>query len=241
MKRTERRHLKENELASMAQSARQALEGNRQQVQYALIAVVVILAGVLGYFAWRGSVQGRAGTMLADAESVASARVGPPPAPGTPSSGLSFPTEREKLQAAVTKYKLVADQYPSTDAGLFARYRQASLEVALGNAKEAVGLYQQVIDRGGDKLYGQMARLGQAEAQTRSGQFENAIATFSALSQQKDGPLPVDGILLHLGQAYREAGKSTDAQQAFDRLIKEFPDSPFAPDARRELDTLKKT
>jgi outer membrane protein assembly factor BamD (BamD/ComL family) len=51
----------------------------------------------------------------------------------------------------------------------------------------------------------------------------------------------VDGILLQLGQTYRDAGKSADAQQAFDRLIKEFPDSPFAPDARRELDTLKKT
>jgi tetratricopeptide (TPR) repeat protein len=241
MKRTERRHLKENELASLARTARETFEGNRQRVQYALIAIVVILAGTLGYFAWRGSVQGRAGTMLAEADSVAGARVGPPPAPGTPSTGLSFPTEREKLQAAVAKYKLVADQYPSTDAGTFARYRQAALEVAMGNAKEAVGLYQQVIDRAGDNLYGQMARLGQAEAQARSGQFENAIATFNALSQQKDGPLPVDGILLQLGQTYREAGKTTDAEAAFDRLIKEFPDSPFASDARRELDTLKKT
>ncbi len=241
MKRTERRHLKENELAHLAQTARQRVEANRQQIQYALVAAVVVLGGVLGYFGWRNSVQGRAGTMLADAESVMAARVGPPPAPGTPSSGLSFPTEREKSQAALAKYKLVADQYPSTEAGLFARYRQASLEVSLGNAKEAVGLYQQVIDKGGSGLYGQMARLGQAEAQVRAGQLDSAIATFNALSQQKDGPLPVDGILLHLGQTYRDAGKSTDAQAAFDRLIKEFPDSPFASDARRELDTLKKT
>jgi TolA-binding protein len=241
MKRTERRHLKENELAHLAQGAREKFETNRQQIQYALIAAIVVLAGVLGYFGWRGSVQGRAGTMLADAESVVGARVGPPPAPGTPSSGLSFPTERERSQAAIAKYKLVADQYPSTDAGLFARYRQASLEVALGNAKEAVGLYQQVIDRGGSGLYGQMARLGQAEAQVRTGQLDSAIATFSALSQQKDGPLPVDGILMHLAQTYRDAGKATDAQQAFDRLIKEFPDSPFASEARRELDTMKKT
>lgn len=241
MKRTERRHLKENELAHFAQTARESFDANRKQIQYALVAAVVVLGGVLGYFGWRNSVQGRAGTMLADADSVMAARVGPPPAPGTPSSGLSFPTEREKSQAALAKYKLVAEQYPSTEAGLYARYRQASLEVALGNAKEAVGLYQQVIDKGGSGLYGQMARLGQAEAQVRAGQLDSAIATFNALSQQKDGPLPVDGILLHLGQTYRDAGKSTDAQAAFDRLIKEFPDSPFASDAKRELDTLKKT
>jgi TolA-binding protein len=241
MKRTERRHLKENELAHFAQSARAGFDANRKQIQYTLVAAVVLLVGLLGYFGWRNSVQGRAGTMLADADSVMAARVGPPPAPGTPSAGLSFPTEREKSQAALAKYKLVADQYPSSEAGLFARYRQASLEVALGNAKEAVGLYQQVIDRGGSSLYSQMARLGQAEAQVRDGQLETAIATFNALSQQKDGPLPVDGILLHLGQTYRDAGKSTDAQAAFDRLIKEFPDSPFVSDARRELDTLKKT
>src|SRR5262245_51728156 len=108
MKRTERRHLKENELAHLAQGARDAYDSNRQQVQYLLIAAVVVIGGLLGYFGWRGSVQGRAGTMLADAESVMGARVGPPPAPGTPSSGLSYPTEREKSQAALAKYKLVA-------------------------------------------------------------------------------------------------------------------------------------
>jgi TolA-binding protein len=86
-----------------------------------------------------------------------------------------------------------------------------------------------------------MARLGQAEAQARAGQLDNAIATFNALSQQKDGSLPVDGILLQLGQAYRGAGKVADAEQTFNRLIQEFPDSPFAPDARRELDTMKKS
>jgi TolA-binding protein len=241
MKRTERRHLKENELAHLAQNARQALEAYRGQMGLVIIAAVVVIGGALGYFAWRGSVQSRAGALLADAEVTAGARVGPPPAPGSPSTGLSFPTERDKYQAAVAKFKAVADQYPSTDAGLFARYRQAALEVVLGNAKEAVTLYQQVIDSGGDSLYAQMARLGQAEAQARAGQLDNAIATFNALSQQKDGSLPVDGILLQLGQAYRGAGKVADAEQTFNRLIQEFPDSPFAPDARRELDTMKKS
>ena len=42
--------------------------------------------------------------------------------------------------------------------------------MALGNPKEAIAAYQQVIDRAGDSIYGQMARLGQAEAQAQAGQ-----------------------------------------------------------------------
>jgi TolA-binding protein len=241
MKRTERRHLKENELAQLAQSARDALETRSSQAWPIIAAVVVVLVLGLGYLAWRGSVQSRAGALLAEALAVEGARVGPPVAPGTPSQGLSFVTEREKYQAALTKFKTAADQYPSTDAGLFARYRQATTYVALGSLKEAIDTYQQVIDGAGNSIYGVMARLGQAQAQARAGQYDPAITTFTALSQDKEGPLPVDGILMQLAQTYVGAGKTSDAQQTFTRLIAEFPDSPFTADARRELDSLKKS
>jgi TolA-binding protein len=98
-----------------------------------------------------------------------------------------------------------------------------------------------VIDRAGSNIYGQMARLGVAEAQARAGQYEQAINTFKELSLRKDGPLPVDGILMQLGRAYLDAGKRTDAQQTFNRLVEEFPESPYTGDARRELENLKKT
>jgi TolA-binding protein len=241
MKRTERHHLKDNELASLAANARQALEERRGQLTAVLVGIVVIGAAAIGYFAWRGSVQGRAHALLAEATAVEEARVGPPPAPGTPSTGLSFNTEREKHQAALTKFKLVADEYPSTDAGLLARYREAATWMALGNPKEAITAYQQVIDRAGDTIYGQMARLGLAQAQARAGQFDRAIATYKEISQRKDGPLPVDGILMQLGRTYVDAGKPEDARQTFNRLVQEFPESPFSGDAKRELESLKKT
>ena len=113
--------------------------------------------------------------------------------------------------------------------------------MALGSSTEAAALYQQVIDRAGNRIYGQMARLGLTEAKARSGQYDQAINTFKELAQRKDGPLPIDGILMQLGRTYREAGKRADAQQTFNRLVQEFPDSPFSADAKRELDTLKKT
>src|SRR5436190_18910818 len=137
MKRTERRHLKDNELANLAVNAQRAFEERRKQVTAIVVAVVVVLIAGIGYFAWTSTVQGRAGTLLAEALTVEGARVGAPAAPGTPSPGLSFPTEREKNQTALTKFKVVADQYPSTSAGLFARYRQATTYMALGEPKSA--------------------------------------------------------------------------------------------------------
>jgi outer membrane protein assembly factor BamD (BamD/ComL family) len=86
-----------------------------------------------------------------------------------------------------------------------------------------------------------MARLGLADASARSGQYENAINTYKDLIQRTDGPLPIDGILMQLGRTYLDAGKTTEAQQTFNRVVTEFPNSPFLGDAQRELASLKKT
>jgi TolA-binding protein len=241
MKRTERHHLKENELEKFARRAREAVETRRRETMAGIIALVVIGAVAVGYWAWRERVETRAHAMLAGALAAQEARVGPAAAPGVGAASTpSFATERERSLAALAKFKAAADAYPSTDAGIFARYMEAATSMALANAADAARAYQQVIDRAGDGIYGQMARLGLAEAQARAGQYDQAINTFKELAQRKDGPLPIDGILMQLGRTYRDAGKRDDAQQTFNRLVEEFPQSPFAGDAKRELDSLKK-
>jgi TolA-binding protein len=241
MKRTERQHLKENELRAFAVQARDTIDARRREMTTIIVAAVVVGALAIGYFVWREHVQTKVHALLAQAIAVKDARIGPPPAPGTPAGSLYFPTERERAQAALTKFKIAADAYPSTDAGIYARYQQGATELALGNMSGATTAYQQVIEKSGDKFYGQMARLGLAEAQARAGQFDQAINTFKELAQRKDGPLPVDGILMQLGRTYLEAGKRVDAQQTFTRLVEEYPESPYTGDARKELETLKKS
>lgn len=241
MKRTERHHLKENELVHLAANAREAVEAQKRLIVPAVIAVVVVAVLALGYFAWRARVEGRAHTLLAEALVVGEGRIGPPAATGQPSTGLSFNTVRERNQTELTKFKIVADEYPSTDAGIFARYREGTTFMALGTPASAATSYQQVIDRGGSGLYAQMARLGLAEAQAQTGKFDEAINTLKELAQRKDGQVPVDGVLIRLGRTYLDAGKRTEAEQTFNRIVQEFPDSPFTPDARRELDNLKRT
>jgi TolA-binding protein len=238
MKRTERHHLKENELRTFAMQARETLGERRRETTglFALIAVVVVVA--VAYFGWREHVQTQAQVLLAEAMTVQDAHVGPP---GVTGSGLSFISERERAQAALTKLKVAADAYPSSDAGIYARFQEAATWTTLGSPAQAATAYQQVIDKSGDGLYGQMARLGLAESQALQGQYDQAINAFKELAQHKDGPLPIDGILMQLGRTYLEAGKRADAQQTFGKLVQEYPDSPFTGDARKELDNLKKT
>lgn len=240
MKRTERRHLRENPVETFTRQAREAIE-NRGRETAGIVALTVVVGGAaIGYFGWRQHVQTKAHALLAEAMTVQDARVGPPPAPGTPANGIYFPTERERSQAALTKFKIAADAYPSTDAGIYARYQEGALSLGLGTPPGAAAAFQQVIEKAGDGFYGQMARLGLAEAHARAGQFDLAINAFKDLAQRKDGPLPVDGILMQLGRTYLEAGKKADAQQTFNRIVDEYPESPFAGDARRELEALKK-
>ncbi len=239
MKRAERQRLKQNDLGELTRQVQDVFTDRKQDLGWIALVVFVVGAAILGYWIWHQREQQGAQTLLADAMIVQEARVGPPAA-ATGGSGLTFPTERERAQAALTKFKAAADAYPSTDAGLFARYQEASMQVVLGNPADAVKSYQSVIDRAGSRLIGQTARLGLAAAQARSGQVDQAITTYKELAQRKDGGLPVDGILMELGRVYRDAGRSAEAQQTFNRLIEEFPDSPFNADARRELDALKK-
>jgi tetratricopeptide (TPR) repeat protein len=239
MKRAERQRLKQNDLGELTRQVQEVFTARQRDLAWIVGVGLVVGAAALGYWAWHQREQQGAQKLLADAMVVAEARIGPPAA-ATGGTGLTFPTERERAQAAVTKFKAAADAYPTSDAGLFARFQEASTQVVLGNPAEAAKAYQVVIDRAGNRLIGQTARLGLAAAHARGGQFDQAITTYKELAQRKDGGLPIDGILMELGRVYRDAGRAGEAQQTFNRLIEEFPDSPFNADAKRELEALKK-
>jgi tetratricopeptide (TPR) repeat protein len=246
MKATERHHLKHNELAEALSHVGDFFAGHRQTLMYALIGLVVVALAAGGFVTWRQSVETKSRTLLAEAMVVSEAPVQPPatptaatgdqPAQPTQAPG-TYPTEQARLEAALPKFLAAADAYPSTDAGVTARYHAASTLAQLGKFDEAIAQYDRVLADGSGML-ASTAQLGKAEAQLRAGRTDAAIAAFKALADKKDGILPTEALLMELARAYRIAGKTDDARKTLTQVVEQHADSPMAIEAKQELEKL---
>lgn len=248
MKTSERHQLKHNEVTDGLQQFYAEVEQHRKVVLGTLVALIAIAAAYGSYSFFSNQRASKAGAMLADALVVTEAPVAPPAAAANPDGTAatappptpgSYPSEKAKLDAALPKFLAAADAYPGAQAGIAARYHAASTLATLGRDGEARQQYQRLVDQDGRGLYGRMARLGIAQLDIKTKQYDAAITSLQQLSLDVKGDLPVDAVLIQLGQAYLAAGKKTEAQQAFQRVATEFATSPYASDARKQLDGLK--
>jgi TolA-binding protein len=246
MKSTERHKLKENEFARSVAAARDVFSTRQQDIGRVAIAVAVVVALVGGYTLWRQSRNAKADAALAAGLALFEAPVVPvaAPAPGSPlpvQQPGTFPTEKAKLEAALPKLLEAAEAFPNTDGGIAARYYAASALAALGRFAEAEQRYQEVVDKGGRRIYARTGRLGLADAQAAQGKYDGAITIYRELSTDTNSQIPVDGVLMALGRTYLRAGRADEAARAFSRIVDEFPQSVYAADARREREEARKS
>jgi tetratricopeptide (TPR) repeat protein len=247
MKTTERQHLKDNELAIALNQAQHWAGSNSRSLITAIGAIVVVAIAVFGYMAYRNNTDNKARELLTAAMVIEEARVMPPgPPAGTTNDPNAiagqppgtYPTETAKLEAAVPKFQAAADAYPSTDSGLTARFHLARALVTLGRTEDGIKEYDKVI-AGGNALLARSARLGKADAQIRAAQYDPAITTFKQMVDSKEAGLPMEGVLMELARAYKLAGKTEDARKTLTQIVEQHADSPYASEARAEIERMK--
>lgn len=248
MKTSERHHLKEDDFQVALARARGEMSA-RQRPIVLTIAATVILAGLIGgYWFWQRSTNNKAAALYAEGIVAAATPVVPadeaqaanlPGQIAPRPQGKSFPTEQARAEATIGKFVAAAQAYPSTKSGIAANYRAAALLAETGKAADAEARFNDVAARDGSGVYGRMARLGLAMLFVQQKKYDQAIAELTTLSQRTDTDVPVDAVLMQLGDAYQRAGRTPDALRTFTRIVDEFPQSPYLTDARRRLDDLK--
>jgi tetratricopeptide (TPR) repeat protein len=248
MKRTERRHLKENPLAHSIVTAREYIQPRTRQLGIVAGALVLIVLAAVVITMLRGRESAAAQRALAEAMVALNARViatADPDTDNLPAAAAlgntgTFSTEAAKLRAALPKLQAAADGYPETPSGTTARYHLAGALAALGRNDEALKEFAQVVERAGsDSIYGRMARMGYADAQARAGQLDGAIASWKELADAADSEIPKDAVLIELARAYVAKGDMEEARKTFTQLVDEHPTSPYTSVARQELDALE--
>ncbi len=240
MKAKERHQLKQNEFALTAGRVVDTVSRHQRRIQTIVGAVLVLVLVVGGFLYWRGRQANRAGQQLGIALAMLDATIAPAPTiPGATQAPGTFPTEQARAEATLAAFEKVAAEFPSTEAGLAAQYHAAAELMSLGRYADAARAFEDVVARAGrSSLYGPMARLGLAEAKAAAGNHDDAIRAFTDLSAESDSELPIDGVLMQLGQVCLRAGKTDEARAAFRRVVDEFPDSPYVGDAERRLTAL---
>jgi predicted negative regulator of RcsB-dependent stress response len=243
MNKAEREQLKHNEAADAIVAASSLMSRHGRTIALGAVAVLLLVGSVFGYRAFKARTEERAQAQLAAAVEILNAPVATAPAPGaapTPAAAGTYATEAARADAALTQLLSTADAYGRTDAGIRARYYAASLYAETNRPQDAAAAYEKVRDQAGaSTLLGRMASLGLASMQVRQKQFDPAIKLLQDLAQRRDGPLPVDAVLVQLAEAYQQAGRAAEASQTLQRVIDEFPQSPYAADARQRVEALQ--
>ena len=236
MKRTERHHLKENEfVATTARVVGAVTEQRERVVRVGGLVLIALLVGG-GIWWWMERRAAASSALLGQAMSIGQSTIAPPPSlPGAAQAPGTYPTERARDEASLKAFQEVADKYGSSDDGVTAQYHVGVSLLALGRPAEAEAAFQKVIETAGSSLYAPMARLGRAQALLQANRADDAIALLGELAADRAGLLPVDGVLMELARAYLKAGKPQDARATFKRIVDEFPESPYANDARQQM------
>jgi tetratricopeptide (TPR) repeat protein len=194
-----------------------------------IAAVAVVAVAVATYL---GERRERAQEALDHALAVYGAPVGvPEPRPEDPEAP-SFTDDGARRAAARVAFEGLAESHGKAPAGRVARLFLARMEAEDGNPERALELWRRSLEAEPGDLLGIEARVNVLAALRERGEGEAVVGELEPLLAQPSAPLPKDLLLFELAQGYEDLGRSEEAASTYQRVVEEFPNSPYAIEAR---------
>ena len=136
---------------------------------------------------------------------------------------------------AEAKLREVIDRYGRSDQADTARVYLAQMHVERGESETARDLLVEVIDRHGDDALARLATLDLVHLRVASGEHAEVAQELEAMVAGSDQRLPRDTALYELGELYVSQRDADQARVYFQKLVAEFPTSPYVSRARQRL------
>lgn len=222
-----RKDLKRNDLAESLRHTVDYVTHHRRGVTEAVAAAVALAALVGGFLAFRAWREGQAGAHLsAGLESLSAPLASDPAAKGAP---RTFATEAERQKAAAARLEKAAG------IGGAAAGRAAAVVLAARTAAPSdVEAFARAA-RQRDREISTAGEIGAARVLASQGKAAEAIDRLRRAIDSKRTTAPKDALLFALGEICEQSGNPAEGKAAFERIVNEFPNSPYRSDARQKL------
>lgn len=236
--RLTRQDMKRNELSTALGKGYDYAESHGKSILIAAGAVLAlgVLAGL--FYMYRESRAEKGNTALAHAIEVYQAPIDPAaPKPDDPLSP-TFADVAARQSKARALFQELRDEYGSTVAGDIAAVYLAQIAMAENQPDRARELWNDFLDEHGDHLLAGETRVNLLRLDRSQGKGQEVVQTLTAMLDETEPPLPMDVILNELAATQEQLGKTQEAVQSYQRIVDEFPQSPYARDARQKITAL---
>ncbi|MEO8430048.1 MAG: tetratricopeptide repeat protein [Acidobacteriota bacterium] len=223
-----RRDLKRNDLVeSMGKTVDYVSSHRRGVTEGIAIAVgVVILAAAFVLF--RTFRENEAGRDLSAGLAALSAPLAGSPAAA--SASRTFPTAAERDREALDHLRKAAEK-KGTVAGRAAGVILAARDPKAADTADRLARAA----RSGRGEVAAVAELDHARLLAAGGKTAEAIDRLKRAIESNDTPAPKDALMFALAEIYEQTGAAADARATYQRLVSDYPNSPYRSDARQKL------
>ncbi len=225
--RISRRDMKRNELAETVGKTVGYVSEHKKGVTegVAIVAgLAVILAGIFAYRTW---IERSAGRDLSRALGV----LATPLKAEQPAAAKTFATAAER-RAEADRFLRKAASHGSTGPGRAARVILA----ASGTEKpaDAVAVFEKAARKGKSESAA-AAEIDAAKMLAAEGKSAEAIDRLKRAIESSSTAAPKDALLFTLAQIYEASGAAADARATYQKLLTDYPTSPYRADARQKV------
>jgi tetratricopeptide (TPR) repeat protein len=210
---------------------------NRSTVTAVVVALVVVIALIIGGWAFINYRDQQASSQLAGAIEKYDAPIRPAGTPATPDM-LSYGSSQERAKAANADFTRIADKYSFTQSSSVARYFQGITLNDMGDAAGAEKALKDVADSR-YKEVASLAKLALASIYHDTNRDPQAIAMYKQLADHPTTSVSKSSAQFLLASLYEEDHQADQARALYQQLAKENPSTAAGQMAGQRLQALK--
>jgi tetratricopeptide (TPR) repeat protein len=210
---------------------------HRNTLGVAGVAVVVIVAVVLGGWYYLSAQDEQASFDLSQAVRTLDTPLRPAGTPAQPDVP-SFTSAKERSEAAKKQFQAITDKYPHTRTADMARYFLGVTSATAGDNAAAENNFKGVASTGNKEL-ASVAKLALAALYGNSNRTKDAVALYQELLSKPTASVSKVTAQLQLAELYQTSNQPLDAKRIYEQIKKDNPSTEAGQLATQKLAELK--